>query len=230
MPRGPRIAFENGFFHIYNRGLVKQPIFLEDEDCRKFLQKLEELIVKKKYDFVVYAYCLIPNHFHILLETKKTPLAKIMSSLLTSYSMYFNKKYQRAGHLFQDRYKSKLCDKDTYFLGASRYILLNPIEGGLAGDLINYPWSSYRELFGKSEFKILNKREMEKLIGKSKKDLSKYHDFIMEGVKILPSLANTYTFRKQIEGSPRFNIKIQKQFVRNKIKNRVESLFKIKSN
>src|SRR4030042_3814693 len=159
MPRMPRLAYENAFYHIFNRGVPKQPIFLSDKDYDYFLRRLESLVKKKHYDHTVYAYVLMPNHFHLLIGTKKTPLAKVMTSLLTSYSMYFKREYKRVGPLFQNRFKSKLCEKDSYFLGASRYIMLNPIAARLAKQIEDYPWSSFQELFGTSPYAITAKEE-----------------------------------------------------------------------
>src|SRR3990167_4411659 len=99
MPRGPRFAFQNAFYHVFNRGVNKQNIFLTDDDYEFFLRKLYDL--KQKYDHSIYAMCLMPNHFHISIHARKTPISKIMSSLTTSYSMYFNHKYQHFGPVFQ---------------------------------------------------------------------------------------------------------------------------------
>lgn len=227
MPRVPRIAFENGFFHIYNRGVARQPIFVEEGDYQKFLTKLQELNTKYDYDYYVYAYVLMPNHFHILMQTQTTPIATVMSSLLTSYSMYFNKKYDRVGPLFQGRFKSKLCDRETYFLGASRYISLNPIEAGIVEKLEDYPWSSYQEIFGNSAYQIINKKEVTRLIGKGREKDS-YHQFIIDGMPILDSLKEQYTLNKQVEGPPKFNVMSQKQFLREKIKRKIDNWFKIR--
>lgn len=228
MPRAPRIAFENGFFHIFNRGLAKQDIFVEDADYRHFLTKLQELKDKKEFDHFVYAYVLMPNHFHLLMQTRKVPIATIMSSLLTAYSMYFNLKHKRVGTLFQNRFKSKLCDRGTYFLGASRYIMLNPVEGGIVKSPADYQWSSYKELFGSSSFHIIDKEEINRLIGKSVSDRKNYHKFLLEGIPIVHELGKQYTFQKQIEGSPKFNVNMQKQFLRDKIRSKIEGWFKIR--
>lgn len=218
MPRGPRIAFENAFFHVFNRGLNKEKIFIDASDYQKFLQRLEELSTSDNFDHTIYAYVLMSNHFHLLIQTRKTPISKIMTSLLTSYSMYFNRKYDRVGTLFQNRFKSKLCDKDSYFLGASRYIHLNPIEAGLSSDLKNYPWSSYQEIFGLSDYKILDSIEISRLIGESEKDKENYHKFLLEGIERLEDLRQEYTFDKDIEGNPKFYTISQKKYLRRKNK------------
>src|SRR3990167_6883921 len=216
MPRGPRIAFENAFFHVYNRGVAKQPIFLEDSDYEKFLMRIKELNSKNGFDHAIYAYVLMPNHFHLLLQTKKVPLSKVMTSLLTSYSMYFNRKYKRVGTLFQNRFKSKLCDKDAYFLGASRYILLNPIKAGLAESLEDYPWSSYQELFGGLDFAIINREEVSRLVGTTQKEKEGYRSFLLDGIKNLNEIADEYSLEREIEGPPLFQSLSQKKSLRRK--------------
>ncbi|MBI4990686.1 transposase [Candidatus Gottesmanbacteria bacterium] len=218
MPRGPRIVFENAFFHIFDRGIAKQKIFLEDSDYEKFLKRLAELKNKNHFDHAIFSYVLMPNHFHLLIQTKKTPIAKIMTSLLTSYSMYFNKKYKRVGTLFQNRFKSKLCDKDSYFLGASRYIHLNPVEAGLTNYPKDYIWSSYQELFGESKYNILDRLEVTRLIGETIEGKKRYHQFLLDGIKDLIDLKRSYDFDKDIEGAPRFNTLSQKKYLRRKNK------------
>ena len=216
MPRGPRIAFENAFYHVFNRGLDKQKIFLEDEDYKKFLQRLAELKTKNQFDHAIYAYVLLPNHFHLLVQTKKTPLAKIMSSLLTSYSMYFNKKYQRVGILFQNRFKSKLCDKESYFLGASRYIHLNPLEANLANKLEDYLWSSNQELFGHADYSLLDKTEIVRLIGEDIRDKENYRKFLIDGIEKIQDIKSDYGFDRDMEGRPQFQTLSQKKYLRRK--------------
>lgn len=229
MSRIARIAFENGFFHVFNRGLAKQEIFIEDSDYRKFLSKLQELTTKNRFDHSIYVYILIPTHFHLLIQTRKIPIATIISSLLTSYSMYFNLKYKRFGPLFQGRFKSKLCDPTTYFLGASRYIHLNPIEVGLASDFSDYPWSSYQELFGSSSFSIVDKSGIKRLIGNKPTERKKYQQFLLDGIPIVNQLAKQYTFQKQIEGDAKFNVLMQKRYLKKRIRHKIESLFNIKT-
>src|SRR3989304_7735039 len=147
MPRGPRFIFQNAFYHVFNRGINKQPIFLFEKDYHFFLGKLHNL--KKQYDHSVYAFCLMPNHFHISVQTRKTPISKIMASLTTSYSMYFNRTYNHFGPVFQNRFKSILIENNEYFLKLSQYIYLNPVKAGLAEDPLFYPFSSLKEALGR---------------------------------------------------------------------------------
>lgn len=219
MPRRSRIVFENAFFHIFNRGLNKQAIFQDESDYKKFLILLEALKTKKQFDHSIYAYVLMPNHFHFLIQVRKTPLKKIMSSLLTSYSMYFNRKYKRVGILFQNRYKSKLCQKESYFLGASRYIILNPVEAKIVKDPKDYLWSSYQEVFGNTRSNVIDRSEIVKLIGDDEKQKENYKQFLMAGIKIIDQLNKEYDdFHKDIIGSPSFNSLSQKKYLRRKYK------------
>jgi len=165
MPRGPRFAFQNAFYHVFNRGINKQDIFLADEDYEFFLSKLYAL--RRKYDHSIYAMCLMPNHFHISVQTRKTPISKIMSSLTTSYSMYFNHKYQHFGPVFQNRFKSILIENDSYFLELSRYIYLNPVKARLVQDPAMYRYTSLREALGKEPLHFLD-QDVLRLIGDTK--------------------------------------------------------------
>ena len=217
MPRSARIAFDEGLYHVLNRGVNKQPIFLSDEDYHTFLKRLEALHTKLGYDHIVYAYMLMPNHFHILLQTRKIPLAKIMTSLLTSYAMRFNKANERVGVVFQNRFKSKLCDSESYFLTGSRYILLNAIHAGLSTRLEDYPWSSFQELFGASQYHIIDQGEVIRLTGESGKSKDAYYQFLLDGIK-LGDMETEYGFDRETEGSALFNSLAQKKFFRRKKK------------
>lgn len=218
MPRSPRIAFEDAFFHVFNRGLNKEKIFLDDQDYRKFLTRLAILKGEQDYDFQLYAYILMPNHFHFLIQTHKTPISKIMTSLSTSYSMYFNNKYHRTGVLFQNRFKSILCEKDSYFLEASRYIHLNPIEAGLASNLADYPWSSYQELFGIPELSLMDSEAKTQLTGSSEKEKESYHKYLDEGLLKFEEMKKDYSFERSdhVKGRPLFNTLSQKKYLRRK--------------
>jgi len=202
MPRIRRLVFPGGFYHLFNRGLNRKVIFPSPNDYLKFLGKLFDL--KKDSDFIVYAYALLPNHFHFLMETGKTPLAKIMGRLLTSYGVYFNKKYQKRGPLFEDRYKSILIQKDSYFLQLSRYIHLNPVKAGLANNPAGYVYSSFAEIIGKRKPQIIDKKKVARLIGDSKFSLQNYRDFVYAGQKLDLSEFNPWKNNQEVVGSARF--------------------------
>jgi hypothetical protein len=132
--------------------------------------------------------------------------------------MYFNSKYKRVGTLFQNRYKSKLCDKDSYFLGASRYIHLNPLEAGFVFHPKDYPWSSFQEIFGDSKYYILDTQNISFLIGNIGKDREAYRKFILDGIKNLEEYKYEYNFEKDIEGPEDFTTRAQRKYLRRRVK------------
>lgn len=140
MARKPRIQFEGAFYHIIVRGNQRQAIFLDEEDRRIYLARLQRY--RTKCGFLLYAYVLMTNHLHLLIETPDDPISRIMQMINFTYTQYFNKKYGKVGHLFQGRYKSYLCDKDSYLLNLVRYIHNNPVRAGLSRDAGQYAWSS----------------------------------------------------------------------------------------
>ncbi len=141
MARRPRVEFPGGLYHVISRGNRRQAVFSGDEDRDRFVRKLRDY--KKRYGFRLYAYVLLDNHIHLLLETGSHPLSKIMQGILQSHSQYYNRRYGTAGHLFQGRYTAILCEKDAYLLQLVRYIHLNPVRAGLVRDPAGYRWSSH---------------------------------------------------------------------------------------
>jgi putative transposase len=141
MARRPRVYFPGALYHIIARGNQKQTIFFDERDFRTYLSYLSEY--KTKYSFYLYAFALMKNHCHLLLEVKEVPLSKIMQVLQFRYTRYFNKRYRKVGHLFQGRYKAILCDKETYLLELVRYIHLNPVRAGVVRDPEDYPWTGH---------------------------------------------------------------------------------------
>ncbi len=141
MARKPRIQYEGAFYHVIVRGNQRQHIFLNDDDRLVYLGKLSTY--KQRCGFELYAYVLMSNHVHLLMETPKDTVSRIMQMINFTYTQYFNKKYGKVGHLFQGRYKSYLCDKDTYLLALIRYIHMNPVRAGIVGDINDYRWSSH---------------------------------------------------------------------------------------
>lgn len=216
MPRGPRFVFENAFYHVFNRGVNKQPIFLSDDDYHFFLKKISDL---KKYDHSIYAYCLMPNHFHLSIQTRKTPISKIMASLSTSYSMYFNKKYERVGPVFQNRFKSILIESDPYFLKLSQYIYLNPVKAGLSEDPIDYKFSGIREALGLEPLRILD-ADIVRLIGDTQSAKERYKAFLYEGLSTdVTELERLFEKEEAVLGSEKFATRAQKKYLRRRSKN-----------
>ena len=143
MARRPRIHYPGGLYHVIARGNRGLKVFRRDQDYRLYLKFLEEY--KEQYNFLLYAYVLMPSHIHFLIEVGEVPLSKLMQSLQFRYTRNYNLRYQSWGHLFQGRYKAILCEKDSYLLELSAYIHLNPVRANLVKDPAEYPWSSYRE-------------------------------------------------------------------------------------
>lgn len=151
-----RNFYQGGYYHIYNRGNNKQNVFLEEDDYLFYLKKLRKS--KNKYNIGVLCYCLMPNHIHLILsQNTEVPISKFMLSLHTSYSLYFNRKYDKVGHLFQGRFGQKIIDKDEYLLQVSSYVHLNPIKDGLVERLDSYQWSSYPDYIGLREGTLCDK-------------------------------------------------------------------------
>jgi len=146
MARPLRITYRGAVYHVTSRGNEKKAVFKNIRDREKFLEYLES--ASKRYKAVVHVYCLMDNHYHLLLETPSGNLPQIMHHINGAYTTYFNIKRERFGHLFQGRYKAILIDKDEYSKELSRYIHLNPVRAGLVKTPEEYEWSSYRSYIG----------------------------------------------------------------------------------
>jgi putative transposase len=133
MPRGPRLDAPGVLHHVMARGITRQPIFRDDADRDDFVHRLARLADAQSVS--VYAWALMPNHFHVLLRTGRQPLARSMRSLLTGYAGAFNRRHRLSGHLFQNRYKSIVCEEEVYLLELVRYLHLNPLRAGMVSDL-----------------------------------------------------------------------------------------------
>ena len=153
MPRLARKLGKSKVYHIILRGINRQLIFYDDEDRAVFLNQL--LITIEKYKYEVFAYCLMSNHVHLVLKIQDDFLSKAIQSLAIRYSKYFNEKYKRSGHFFENRYKSKVVEDRKYFLDVCRYVHRNPEKAGVCATC-DYKWSSYHEYIGKET--IINKK------------------------------------------------------------------------
>ncbi len=143
MPRAPRQKSESGIYHIMLRGINQQAIFEDEEDNQKFIETLKSY--KAVSGYKVFAYCLMSNHVHILLKVEKEELDLIMKRIAGSYVYWYNWKYHRVGHLFQDRFKSEPVEDDAYFLTVLRYIHQNPMKAGIVKGIDDYQYSSYND-------------------------------------------------------------------------------------
>jgi len=186
---------ENGHYHVYNRGVEKRLIFQDREDYTKFLyllkiylsppeELMKELPLLRIYivqnnlnsDIELLSFCLMPNHFHFLLRQKnKGAMTKLMRRIATAYSIYFNKRHERIGPLFQSRFKASLIEGDEYLLHLSRYIHLNPLGRGASLD--EFEWSSYLYYLDKRHADWLNVKNISEYFNNSKKNFS-YKNFV----------------------------------------------------
>ena len=156
MPRQPRLDAPGLLQHVMARGIERREIFKDDKDRKSFLGRFADILEETQTQ--CYAWALIPNHFHILLRTGPTPLSKVMRRLMTGYAVTFNKRHKRSGHLFQNRYKSVICEEDPYLLELIRYIHLNPLRASLVKDLKeldNYPWTGHSTILGRRKNPLL---------------------------------------------------------------------------
>lgn len=145
MPRPLRTVSETGIYHVMSRGSRRKVIFHDSEDKQRFIN----IMIKKKMNgsFSLYGYCIMDNHYHLLIKEEKENLATIMKMINAAYAIYYNERYEGIGHVFQDRYRSEAINNDTYLLGVIRYIHNNPIKAGMGNRIQDYPWSSYQQYF-----------------------------------------------------------------------------------
>ena len=149
MPRHPRQLADSAVYHVMARGVNRDAIFLEDEDYERYLYALQ--LAKEASHCAVLAYCLMPNHVHLALRTVDEPVGVVMKRLGVRYAGWFNRKYGRVGHLFQDRFRSRPVETDEYLFALVRYVWDNPVRAGLVTQPEDHRWSSRRWLGRKSD-------------------------------------------------------------------------------
>jgi REP element-mobilizing transposase RayT len=183
MPRLGRLDAPGVLHHVMGRGIERRKIFLNDEDRNDFIDRLSALVQKGAIE--IYAWVLMPNHFHILCKSKNLPLASSMRKLLTGYVVNYNKRHRRYGHLFQNRYKSIVCQEDVYLKELVRYIHLNLLRARLVKDLKELdrnPWSGHSALVGKVKRKWQNTGYVLSYFGGSYNAKKNYSQYINEGI------------------------------------------------
>lgn len=185
MPRSARIDIPDLLQHVIVRGIERRDIFLDDDDRQLFVERLAKLLVETGTDCLAWA--LMSNHFHLLLRPRTTKLSVFMRRLLTGYAVVFNLQHKRSGHLFQNRYKSIVCQEDTYLLELVRYIHLNPLRAGMVktiDELDSYLWCGHAVLMGKQELSGQSIDDVLLLFGQGKKSArQKYRAFAIDGIK-----------------------------------------------
>ncbi|MFH1505104.1 MAG: transposase [Candidatus Omnitrophota bacterium] len=177
MARPYRLQGENLFYHITSRGDNRKRIYISEYDYRQFLEYL--LLAKDKFKFYLYAYCLMPNHYHLFIETTQPNLSRIMHYVNASYTTYYNVKRKKSGHLFQGRYKSIVVDKDSYFLELSRYMHLNPVRAKIVKMPEEYQWSSYRGYLKKKGDEYIDKERINIYLNMKS---TQYKQFVLDGI------------------------------------------------
>lgn len=147
MGRPLRIEYEGALYHITSRGNERRKIFKDKTDRRTFLDIVKDY--HDRFGVLIHSYVLMDNHYHLILETPKGNLLKVMHGINSRYTVYFNRRHKRSGHLFQGRYKAIIVDKDAYLIPLSRYVHLNPVRATIAEGPEGYKWSSYNGYIGK---------------------------------------------------------------------------------
>jgi len=181
MPRPARIQYKNAFYHVMNRGKGRQTIFHDENYYEAFLDTLKES--HDRFDAVIHCYCLMSNHYHLLIETPRANLDRIMRHINGIYTQRYNRLKKTDGPLFRGRYKAILIDEDAYLLQLSRYIHRNPIEiKGTKPKLENYTWSSYPTYIGKSPTRNwLRRDKIYQMLGQAQQ-CTGYRAFVAEGI------------------------------------------------
>jgi len=146
MARPLRLEYAGALYHVTARGNARQDIFLDDEDRRRFLGVLERVVAR--FHLVLHAYCMMSNHFHLLVETPEANLSNAVRQLNGVYTQAFNRRHERVGHVLQGRFKAIVVERDSYLLELARYVVLNPVRARLTRKPDTYAWSSYRATAG----------------------------------------------------------------------------------
>ncbi len=183
MARQRRLNLPGAIYHVITRGINRMPIFKDRADRKEFLGRFAQVL--DKTGCRCYAWALMSNHLHLLIHTSENPLSNLMKKVLTGYACYFNRRHRRCGYLYQNRYKSILCQEDPYLLELVRYIHLNPGRAGVVKnieELDTYPWTGHSAIIGNVNRQWQSTQEILERFGIFKqKALSAYRDFIKDG-------------------------------------------------
>lgn len=184
MPRKARLDAPGALHHIIIRGINKAPLFRDDQDKTRFLERLGENVLQGRC--AVHAWVLMTNHVHLLFKSGKDGISTVMRKQLTWYAQYFNRRHSRTGHLYENRYKSILCDGETYLLALIRYIHLNPVRAKIIQTmegLDRYPWTGHRAIIGKAAYPWMDIDAcLSEFGGTRKKAIAEYRRFVQEGM------------------------------------------------
>jgi REP element-mobilizing transposase RayT len=210
MPRRPRIQFPGGLYHVICRGNNRERIFRDDADRKRFLALLRRY--RERWHAIIHAYVLMPNHMHLLVETPSRPLSEFMRGLNTAYTMAFNRRHRRVGHVFQGRYRSHVVEKDAYLLELTRYLHLNPVRAGLVTQPERYLWSSYREFLGQAPAPSLSDPDTALAqLGRTRSQaVPAYRRFVREGIRSGNLRGEFPVVEGQFIGSDRFAEEVER--------------------
>ncbi len=183
MARPLRIEFSGALYHVTSRGDRREAIFEDDEDRQIFLHTLAEVV--ERFNWLCHAYCLMTNHYHLLVETPDGNLSKGMRHLNGVYTQATNRRHSRSGHLFQGRFKGIIVDKDSYLLELTRYVVLNPIRAGMVRQPGKWPWSSYCAMTGKTPTPswLATDGILAQFAKRRTTAQKRYSEFVAEGIK-----------------------------------------------
>ncbi len=220
MARPLRIEYPGAYYHVTARGNERRAIFRDDHDRERFLTYLETAVVR--YNAAIHAYCLMDNHYHLLMSTPSGNLSQIMRHINGAYTVYFNKRHDRIGHLFQGRYKAILVDADEYAGELSRYIHLNPVRAKIADRPEDYRWTSYAACIGrKTAPRWLTTDWLLRHFGRKPADARKtYRGFVEAKIGGGEGSPLDETFASSILGRPEFIDEIREKFLSGAKKNR----------
>ncbi len=223
MARKPRIEYEGCVYHVLIRGNHKQIVFHDKQDFNKYISLL--ISYKKRMNFKLYAYVLMQNHNHLLLEAGKVPLSKIMQGINQSYTMYYNRKYSKVGHLFQGRYKSIVCDADSYLAVLVRYIHLNPVRTMVVKKPEDYKWSGHNDYLSENINSLLDTDTVLRMFSEDKSvSRQLYGKFIESSISRKSNLNNYIGKDQRVLGNEVFFETIMKKIDENSIEKRLKKV------
>lgn len=182
MARPLRIEYDGAIYHVTSRGNAKKPIFKDDKDRLAFLDILQQ--VNHRYNWHCHAYCLMKNHYHLVIETPDGNLSKGMRQFNGVYTQAFNRRHKRVGHIFQGRYKAILIQKESHLLEVCRYVVLNPVRAKIVEQAAQWKWSSYRPTAGRGKsHPCLQTDWLLGQFGKKRREAEKkYREFVKAGM------------------------------------------------
>jgi len=180
MARPLRPQVENGIYHVFNRGNTRERIFKDDSDRAQFLAILKR--VKRLCGWSCFTYCLLVNHYHLVVRTPRANLSRGMARLDSSYAQAFNRRHDRVGHLFQGRYGSRLVQDDEHLLTTLRYVALNPVASALCPTPEDWPWNGHAEILGLASRRVVEVGELVTLIDNDKGKALRVYRAMFEGV------------------------------------------------